>query len=153
MKVIASSPAPVRANGPDVPRRAPTRAVWGSAIAILVAAVAVVSSSPRDDAEGLLPPAAEQAVARAPGCDRPDAVPAGAEVAGGRIRVDPAASPAELLCVLEGNVRTSDGQGVPNAPVFLVARDHAGRQRTMTGPDGRFELTAGAGRHTLVVPP
>ena len=152
MKVIASSPSSVRENGPDASRRALTRAVWGAATAILVAAVAVASLRPRDDAEGLLPPAAEQAVLRAAGCDRPDAVPAGAEVAGGRIRVDPAASPAELLCGLEGNVRTSDGKGVPNAPVFLVARGHAGRQRTITGPDGRFELTAAEGRHTLVVP-
>jgi hypothetical protein len=126
--------------------------VWGAATAILVAAVAVASLRPRDDAEGLLPPAAEQAVLRAAGCDRPFAAATGPEVAADRIRIDPAAaSPTELLCGLAGSVRTSDGQVVPNTPVFLVARGHAG-QRTITGPDGRFELTAGEGRHTLVVP-
>ena len=157
MKVIASSPSSVRADGPDASRRGATRAVWGSAIAILAVAVAVASS--RDDAEGLRPPAAEQAVAGVPGFDRPGAASMGAEVASDRIRIDSAGaaasavSPTAVLCGLNGGVRTSDGQVVPNSPVFLVARGHAGRQCTITGPDGRFEFAAGAGRHTLVVPP
>lgn len=153
MRGIASSHSSVRANGPDASRRAVSRAVWGAAIAMLVAAVAVASLPPRDDAGGLLPPAAEQPAARAQSCDRADAASTAAEVAG-RIRVDSAAaSPAELLCGLQGSVRSGDGQVVPNAPVFLVALGHGVRQRTITGADGRFEFTAAPGRHTLVVPP
>lgn len=64
-----------------------------------------------------------------------------------------AAAPAVLTCRLDGRACTSDGRAVPNATVFLVARGNAGRQRAITGPDGRFEFRAAPGPHTLVVPP
>ncbi|HZN40056.1 MAG TPA: carboxypeptidase-like regulatory domain-containing protein [Planctomycetota bacterium] len=128
---------------------------FGAALAI---AVVVVSLSLRNDGEDLLPPAAEQAAARVPHPDSPYAeVPDPDVLALDRIdsagSVAHAAAPAVLPCRLDGRACTSDGRAVPNATVFLVARGNGGRQRAITGPDGRFEFRAAPGPHALVVPP
>ncbi|HEU4420497.1 MAG TPA: carboxypeptidase-like regulatory domain-containing protein [Planctomycetota bacterium] len=127
---------------------------FGAALAI---AVVVVSLSLHNDGEDLLPPAAEQAVARAPHPKSPYAEVPDPDVLA-LDRIDSAGSahataPAVLPCRLDGRACTSDGRAVPDATVFLVARGNGGRQRAITGPDGRFEFRAAPGPHALVVPP